>query len=123
MDLNPMVKPEEFYKDGILDNNNFITASAKSAMNIPYLKSKLEAIVLGNPNPEQTIVSNSRHYEALLKAQTALDAVLQAMDHNLPGDLMAMDIRSALEHLGEITGDINTDDLLDSIFTRFCIGK
>jgi len=80
-------------------------------------------VLQGEVTKDQTIVSNSRHYEALHNSHTALDEVLVALDNMIPGDLMAMDIRRALNFLGEITGEISTDDLLDSIFTRFCIGK
>ena len=81
-------------------------------------------MVVANPTlMDQTIVSNSRHYDALYKADEALDAVLTGLSTGVTGDFIAMDIRQALHHLGEITGEISTDDLLDSIFSRFCIGK
>ena len=56
-------------------------------------------------------------------SRTALDQVLHGLQSGITGDFIAMDIRQALHYLGEITGEISTDDLLDSIFTRFCIGK
>ena len=68
-------------------------------------------------------MTNSRHYEALYKADEALNKVLEGLTGGITGDFIAMDIRQALHHLGEITGEIYTDDLLDSIFGRFCIGK
>ncbi len=69
------------------------------------------------------VVSNLRHYEALSKAREALNAVLVGIENHITGDFLAMDIRRALFHLGEITGQITTDDLLDNIFSKFCIGK
>lgn len=70
-----------------------------------------------------TIVTNSRHHESLLQTDEALLGVLQGLDRGISGDFLAMDIRTALHHLGEITGSITTDDLLANIFSNFCIGK
>lgn len=124
MDLNPYTQPEEYYKEGLISATNLITTSALNKMNIESLKDLLHKTVIDNPElMDQTIVSNSRHYDALHKAYESLDAVLNGLTGGLTGDFIAMDIRQALYHLGEITGEIHTDDLLESIFTRFCIGK
>ena len=124
MDLNPYTEPESYYKDGLVDKSNLITASALNNMNIEYVKEKLYQMVIEDPSlMDQTIVSNSRHYDALHKSYESLDAVLNGLASGITGDFIAMDIRQALHHLGEITGEISTDDLLDSIFSRFCIGK
>ena len=124
MDLNPYLEPSDYYKEGLISVDNLITASAKNRMNIDFLKEKLYQMVVDNPTlMDQTIVSNSRHYDALYKAEEALDAVLKGLTTGITGDFIAMDIRQALHHLGEITGQIHTDDLLESIFGRFCIGK
>jgi tRNA modification GTPase len=73
---------------------------------------------------QETIVSNVRHVEALEQTQTALLAALNGLSHQLPADLVAMDIRSAMRSLGNITGEIEMDtDILGTIFSRFCIGK
>ncbi len=71
----------------------------------------------------ESIVSNLRHAEALQNAATALEKVLNGIDNPITSDFLAMDIKQALQHLGEITGSISTDDLLDNIFSKFCIGK
>ena len=71
----------------------------------------------------QSIVSNLRHAEALQNTATALEKVLNGIDNPITSDFLAMDIKQALQHLGEITGSISTDDLLDNIFSKFCIGK
>jgi len=76
-----------------------------------------------NINLESTIVTNARHYEALKKAHDDLLKVKNGMDDNITGDFLAMDIRQVLYHLGTITGEITTDDLLGNIFANFCIGK
>ena len=71
----------------------------------------------------QSIVSNLRHAEALQNAAIALEKVLNGIDNPITSDFLAIDIKQALYHLGEITGSISTDDLLDNIFSKFCIGK
>jgi tRNA modification GTPase len=103
---------------------NWVPIIAKAGMNIPHLKDKLyEAVLSEQVKVDQTIVSNARHYEALEKAYQALDAVLEGMRSGITSDFIAMDIRRSLHHLGEITGEISTDDLLGNIFGKFCIGK
>jgi tRNA modification GTPase len=107
-----------------LKKEQIITLSAKEGMNIPYFKEKLyDMVVEGEMNLANTVVSNARHYEALQKSYESLDDVLRGMNTGVTTDFIAMDIRRALHHLGEITGDISTDDLLDNIFSKFCIGK
>jgi tRNA modification GTPase len=64
-----------------------------------------------------------RHYAALNSAHQALASALAAMDNNLPSDLISEDIRQVLHHLGEITGEVTSDDILHTIFSKFCIGK
>ena len=124
MDLNPYTKSEEFHIEGMITKDNIITTSALNKMNIEYLKEKLYNTIIEDPSHlDVTIVCNSRHYEALYNAQIALNDVLSGLSENIPGDLLAVDIRRALHSLGEITGEISTDDLLESIFSRFCIGK
>ena len=71
----------------------------------------------------QTIVTNARHADALRRTALALDKSIEAVKLSIPGDLLAQDLRSALDGLGEITGTISTDDLLTNIFSKFCIGK
>lgn len=71
----------------------------------------------------EAIVTNQRHYHALCEALTALDAALDGLQHGLTSELLSEDIRAAINHLGEITGEITTDDILQNIFSKFCIGK
>ncbi len=124
MDLYPTLRPEEYYKKGLISKENLIPISAKNNMNIEYLKEMMYNMILeGKINDDQTIVSNSRHYEALHKASEALQAVLDGMKIGVTNDFVAMDIRQSLYHLGEITGEISSDDLLGNIFGKFCIGK
>ena len=100
----------------------FISASAE--INIEKLKTALIRLVhFDNFKTGDTIVTNIRHIESLTNTQTALEDVMKGIDTNVTGDFLAMDIRQALHHLGEITGEITTEDLLGNIFSKFCIGK
>ncbi len=93
-------------------------------MNIEYLKDKIyEVAISGKLSFDQTVVTNARHYEALQKTDEALQSVLNGLQVGITGDFLAMDIRRALAHLGEITGEVVVDDLLENIFSNFCIGK
>jgi len=123
MDLNPYTKPADYVSDVLLEKN-IVTTSALNKMNIEYLQEHLyQSVLSGEVSSENTVVSNARHYDALQGAYSSLDAVLTGFDAQIPSDLVAMDIRHALNYLGQITGEVGVDDLLDSIFTRFCIGK
>ncbi|MFK7935307.1 MAG: tRNA uridine-5-carboxymethylaminomethyl(34) synthesis GTPase MnmE [Saprospiraceae bacterium] len=107
-----------------LSADNVITLSALNGMNVPYLKEKLYDSVLNQSlNLESTVVSNARHFTALQEADESLNAVLVGMENGVTSDFVAMDIRRALHHLGEIVGAVSTDDLLGNIFSNFCIGK
>ena len=98
--------------------------SAKTGFGVEQLNSSLLNLVnTGALRNNETIVTNTRHYDALLKAQGAIQKVSYGLDSGLSGDLMSIDIRDALYHFGEITGEITTDDLLGNIFANFCIGK
>ena len=74
-------------------------------------------------SPDATLVTNVRHYEALLHASESLKSVQQGLKMNIPTDLVSQDLREALHYLGSITGEITTDEVLGNIFSRFCIGK
>ncbi len=103
---------------------HWVPLSAKEGMNIEYLKEKLYEAAIGQELVgESPVVSNVRHLEALQQSYDSLEAVLTGMDNRVTSDFIAMDIRRALHFLGEITGEITTEDLLENIFSRFCIGK
>jgi tRNA modification GTPase len=98
--------------------------SAEKKQNINELKEYLvEAIGINPYLKDDTLVTNIRHFEALTNCNHALDKVSAALRNRVTGDFLAQDIRYALHALSEITGDITTDDLLDNIFSKFCIGK
>ena len=103
---------------------NPLYISAKEQIGIEELKDELlNQVNLSNINTDDVMVTNIRHVEALQHTQTALEKVLYGIDNPVTSDFLAMDIRQALHHLGEITGSVTTDDLLDNIFSKFCIGK
>lgn len=100
----------------------FISAAQKAEMEA--LKDRLYATLDTSAlQGDRTVVTNLRHYEALKRSADYLERVLTGLDSHVTGDFLAMDIRQALYHLGEITGEISTDDLLGNIFSKFCIGK
>jgi len=98
--------------------------SAKEQIGVEELKDELlNQVNLANLNTDDVLVTNIRHVEALQNTQTSLERVLNGIENPVTSDFLAMDIRQALYHLGEITGSVSTDDLLDNIFSKFCIGK
>ena len=98
--------------------------SAKTGFGVEQLtNSLLNLINTGALRNNETIVTNTRHYDALLKAFEEIQKVKHGLETGLSGDLLAIDIRQALYHFGEITGEITNDDLLGNIFANFCIGK
>ena len=98
--------------------------SAKENVGVEELKTALLAKVnLHSINTSETLVTNIRHLEALKQTEKALANVLNNIDNPVTSDFLAMDIKQALHYLGEITGEVTTDDLLENIFTKFCIGK
>lgn len=96
--------------------------SAKNNIGIDELKTAIVAKAKVKKQAD-TMLTNLRHYEHLVKANEALSEVLNGLDLGITGDFLAQDIRLSLHHLGEITGSITSDDLLANIFSKFCIGK
>ncbi len=104
--------------------NQLLLISAKEHLHIDDLKNKLvQTVAAGGLNTEATLVTNTRHYEALQQLDLALTEVNNGISNHLSGDLLALDIRNCLHWLGAITGEITNEDQLDYIFSKFCIGK
>lgn len=98
--------------------------SAKNKENIQQLKNALYGLVIeGEINTEGTIITNARHYASLQEVLKSLADIKSGLDNHISGDLIALDIRRCLFYLGEITGEVTTEDKLDYIFSKFCIGK
>jgi tRNA modification GTPase len=101
-----------------------IFISAKANQHTEVLKEKLVDLVLqGKVTTDDTIITNARHFHALQEVLQSLIDIRNGLNNQIPGDLVALDIRRCLHYLGEITGEITTEDQLDYIFSKFCIGK
>jgi tRNA modification GTPase len=104
--------------------HNLNLISAKENIGVEELKNQLLSFVnTGALRNNETIVTNTRHYDSLLKALDEIQKVKFGLETNLSSDLMALDIREALYHFGMITGQVTNDELLGNIFANFCIGK
>lgn len=127
-DLLPSLHPSVI--DGMKDiagaNITVLTISAKTGQGIPELIQTLDTLAAAlteTGDTEGLVITNARHAQALAAATDDLTRVIYAIDTNLPGDLLAQDIRQAIHNLAALTGDITSDTLLRTIFSRFCIGK
>ncbi|XOL42338.1 tRNA modification GTPase MnmE [Aequorivita nionensis] len=107
-----------------VEGSTYLLLSAKTKLGVEELQNKLlDFVNTGALRNNETIVTNSRHYDAMLKALEEIIKVQEGIDSGLSGDLLAIDIRQALHYFGEITGEISNDELLGNIFANFCIGK
>lgn len=114
MQLSAVAIPEE----------EILLLSAKEKQGVETLKNRLLSYVnTGALQNNETIVTNARHYDVLRNVLGAIQHIQEGLDAQLSGDLLAIDIRQALHYLGEITGQVTTDDILGNIFANFCIGK
>ncbi len=107
-----------------LAGHDFLYISAKNSEGIEELKQAIvEKVNLHKISTDDVLVSNIRHLEALEKTQSSLARVLSGLDAGVTSDFLSTDIKQALHYLGEITGEVTTDDILENIFSKFCIGK
>lgn len=122
-----LLSPEKLMaKQNILNDipGERLFISAKRRSNTDQLQDfLLKAAALPDYNPNDVIVSNVRHFEALSNAHAALQRAIRGLDESLSGDFLSQDIRECMHYLGEITGQISNDEILGNIFGRFCIGK
>jgi tRNA modification GTPase len=108
----------------LLPREKLVFIAAKSRANLGELINIMKhAVDFDSIGPEEIIVSNVRHYEALTLAHSAIEKVIEGLKTGISGDFLAQDIRECLHYLGEITGEISTDEILEHIFKHFCIGK
>ena len=115
---------EELVRDKYSSIDNIVFISAKGHQHLEVLKERMvDKVISGQVQPEDTVVTNARHYHALKEVAKSLADIKNGLDNKLAGDLLALDIRRALHFLGEITGEITNEDQLDYIFSKFCIGK
>lgn len=121
-DLNKRFQSDKFSE--LTGTDAIVPISAKQQNNIEALTSELlKTINLNAVDNDEVIVTNARHYEALQQSFSSLKRVEQGLHDMISGDFLAQDIREVLQYLGEITGMINTDEILGNIFKNFCIGK
>ncbi len=107
-----------------IPEESLIYISARERHHLDILKQRLyNTVVHETARTENTVVTNARHHAALQEVLRSLEDIRHGMDNQLPGDLLALDIRRCLHYLGEITGQVTTEDKLDYIFSKFCIGK
>jgi tRNA modification GTPase len=125
VDNDPDNRREEFSDKSILRNDEVLLfISAKTGSGIEDLKSKLGELAGKDKIQEDNIIiTNIRHYEALSKVSESLQRVISGLDNKIPEDLIAIDVRQAIHYLGEISGEITSDEILGNIFKNFCIGK
>ena len=106
-----------------LKDVEIILLSALNKEGLDELKTRILQAVSPDATNDQTMITSLRHYQSLKDTHIALEDVLKGIAQGVSNDLLALDIRTALHHLGEITGEITTEDLLENIFSKFCIGK
>ena len=124
--LNKIDLPKAHTKQEIqkhLKGVDILAISAKEKQQLDKLEDKLIDIIQKEKINSNIIISNIRHYEALKKAQKAIDNVKNSLSDEIPSDLLAMDLREAIRFIGEITGNISDNEILRNIFANFCIGK
>jgi len=115
---------ENIFRAEISQDFDFITISAVENQNIRDLKDELSSYVEQLQSEEgNVVITNQRHYEALGKSLEAVDQVKNAITTQISTELLAYELRNALEHLGEISGEVTNDEVLGNIFSKFCIGK
>ena len=129
LDLSDKTVIEVYTKADLLEDSSRVGGlylSSKTGLGLETLRKEILSrfhAQMGNTGQEDILLSNARHYEALKHVRQALDAVSQGLADGIPADLVAVDLRDALYHLGTITGEVTSDELLGNIFGRFCIGK
>lgn len=118
-------KSIEIFANELKENEiDCVFISAKNNINITTLKNKIVITALGdNFSTGDALVTNIRHFENLKNANSALENILQGLDNNIFTDLLAQEIRQAVYFIGQITGEITNDEVLETIFSKFCIGK
>ncbi|MBL0309092.1 MAG: tRNA uridine-5-carboxymethylaminomethyl(34) synthesis GTPase MnmE [Bacteroidetes bacterium] len=99
--------------------------SSQTHFNLSLLKEKLYRLVMKNSSlaAQSTVITNLRHHQALVRAKDALDEVKAGIEKQISTDLIALEVKQALQYLGEITGEVTNDEILGNIFSKFCIGK
>ena len=106
-----------------LKDYEIVYVSAKRNVNIEAITDQLLAVAATHRMSDQTMLTNVRHYDNFLKIRDSIENIEKGLTEGIPTDLVAIDVRDALHHLGLVTGEIATDDILNTVFGHFCIGK
>lgn len=123
-DLDDDIATRSELSDIMPEGTQVVAMSAKNVDDVEALRALIvEAATQPEVDADAVIVTNARHYEALIRAREALTRAIDGLDNGLSGDLLGQDIRECLHWLGSITGEVTTDDILGEIFSHFCIGK
>ncbi len=123
-DLDDDIATRSELNDILPEGTQVVAMSAKNVDDVEALRALIvEAATQPEVDADAVIVTNARHYEALIRAREALARAIDGLDNGLSGDLLGQDIRECLHWLGSITGEVTTDDILGEIFSHFCIGK
>ncbi|MBC7889124.1 MAG: tRNA uridine-5-carboxymethylaminomethyl(34) synthesis GTPase MnmE [Ferruginibacter sp.] len=118
-----VVPPKEVLQK-FSNTKNILLISAKNFVGIEAIQDALFAVTVNEqPSAENVVVTNTRHYGALQQVHKSLMDIKTGLDNSITADLLALDIRRCLHYISEITGDISNEDILDFIFSKFCIGK
>ena len=112
--------PQQFRKWNDMD---MLYVSAKRKVNMEGITDALMQFVSEHRLTDTAVMTNARHYDVMLKIKDALERAEQSLCNDIPTDLVAIDVREALHHLGIITGEVATDEILNNVFGKFCIGK
>ena len=119
-----VINKEDLKEKDIIDDNDYLHISALKNTGIDKLKNQLISFYKSQKSSNNdTIITNVRHYNELKNTLTEINAIIEGLKNNTSSDFLTINIRQALFHLGSITGEVNTDDLLANIFGKFCIGK
>ncbi len=122
--MNKIDRFTEEEKRHLVDGEDVVAISAKSGYGVEELRRRLRSVIdTDGVYAGETVVSNGRHYEALCRAMDALRHAQKALGEGLSGELLSEELREVLHHLGEITGEVTSQDILNNIFSKFCIGK
>ena len=114
---------EEDIRQKFSGRTDIIYLSSKEQIGMNLLEARLKQVVNKDQIKNDVIITNIRHYQGLLLAGESLQQVIESMEIGRSGELLAFDIRKSIYHLSEIIGEVSTDDLLENIFSKFCIGK
>jgi tRNA modification GTPase len=126
IDLPDRLNGEIFEQVPLLTSIPAVRVSARTGEGMDELKKQMVGAIFSKKliEPGKSVtVTNIRHHRALTQAMTSLELSLQSLNDGMSGELVAVDLRAALDKLGEITGAVTTDDILNNIFSKFCIGK